>query len=82
MKQEPDRVINDFLKEKRIKMIEKIKQYSLLKQILDRNSWSIALSKDTLKQAVLDFENFDASLQTLMLGNFKTLDCKLLNNAF
>lgn len=53
---------HDLLAEKRKKMIEKIKQFSLLKEILERNSQVIGVSRDTLKQQMGDYDRISPDL--------------------
>lgn len=67
--------------ETRSKMIRKIKQFSVMKEIFERNSQVIGVSRDTLRQHVDGYDQMDPNLQSLMQTRFKCLDCKLINNA-
>ena len=63
---------------RRKKALGKIKQYSLFKEIMDRNSAMFGVSSETLGY-------FDYSPEihaSLYQNKFKTIDCKLLHNIF
>ena len=63
---------------RRKKALGKIKQFSLFKEIMDRNSAMFGVSSETLG-------SFDYSPEiraSLYQNKFKTVDCKLLHNVF
>jgi len=63
---------------RRKKALGKIKQFSLFKEIMDRNSAMFGVSSETLS-------SFDYSPEvhaSLYQNRFKTIDCKLLHNTF
>ena len=62
-------------------MHNKIQQFSLLKEIFERNSQVIGVQRDTLKQNIDGFELMSQNMQSLMQTKFKCLDCKVINNA-
>lgn len=69
-------LVAEIMEEDRRKMIAKIKEYSVFKDILDRNAQMIVVSKDSL-------QSLDIAKQyhyDLLSQKFKIVDCKLFYN--
>lgn len=81
-KHDEDRLAADLLEARRQKMVNKIKEYTVLKEILDHNCQMLGVSHDSLKSYVQEFEQLDSEVQQrITINKFKTIDCKLVHNA-
>lgn len=59
-----------------------VAQYSLFKQIMDKNCQMLRITRDGLNKAVGKFDELDPEfVQQMTMNSYKTIDCKLMHGA-